>query len=187
MAKKRASLFLTFLRIPFYLFIAWFLGFFLFMVRLPSPVPSSSLSADAVVVLTGGPGRLEAGTDLLSGNRAQKMLVSGVHKDVLARELSVLTGTKQELFDCCVTLDYAASNTLGNAVETAKWVEENSVSSLILVTADYHIQRSAVLFRKTMPLVTVHPYPIKSRMRPFNLAKEYNKYLATLVLELVGY
>lgn len=187
MVQRQTSLFFTLVRVPFYLFVAWFLGFLLFMVRLPSPVPSTSLSADAVVVLTGGPGRLEAGADLLTGKHAKKMLVSGVHKDVLARELRALTGAEKALFDCCITLDYAASNTLENAVEAAKWVEENTITSLILVTSDYHIQRSAVLFRKSMPTVAVYPYPIKSRMRPFNLAKEYNKYLATLVLELVGY
>jgi len=187
MARKPANKLNTLFKVPFYLFVAWSLGFLLFWVRLPAPYENSQLTADAVVVLTGGPGRLEKGIQLLSDDRAKKMLLSGVHRDVLSRELSALTGAEQAIFDCCITLDYAAANTLENAVETAKWTSNNNVRSLILVTADYHIQRSVVLFRKSMPNVTVIPFPVLSQMTIFKLAKEYNKYLATLVLELVGY
>jgi len=178
---------MSYLKLPIYLFIGWALGFALFLVRLPEPYGSESPSADAVVVLTGGPGRLEAGIHLLSGGHAKKMLVSGVYKNVLPRELSALTGAEQALFDCCITLDYAATNTLGNAVETAKWSTTYDAKSIILVTADYHIQRSVVLFRKSMPDTVIIPFPVKSNMSLFKLAKEYNKYLATLMLELVGY
>jgi len=185
--QKTSSIILALLKAPFYLFIAWLLGFLLFVARLPEPYVPDGLNADAVVVLTGGPGRLEAGTEILTKQHVAKMLVSGVHQDVQPRELSALTGAELALFDCCVTLDYEASNTLENAVETAKWIEANNVRSLILVTADYHIQRSIVLFRKSMPDVQVYPFPVRSEIRFFPLAKEYNKYLATLMLELVGY
>jgi len=176
-----------FLKVPFYVFVAWGLGFILFWVRLPVPYENKNLAAEAVVVLTGGAGRLEAGLSLLSQKKAATMLVSGVHQDVLARELSALTGAELALFDCCITLDYAASNTLENAVETAKWTSKNKVQSLILVTADYHIQRSVVLFRKSMPNMLIIPFPVKTQIPTLKLAKEYNKYLATLVLEFVGY
>lgn len=184
--KKKKSVVRRALTVPFYLVIAWALGFGLFWFRLPVPQTHVDIQADAVVVLTGGPGRLEAGVQLLAQKRAGKMLVSGVHRDVVSRELSALTGAEHALFDCCVTLDYEASNTLENAVETAKWTAANNIQSLILVTADYHVQRSVVLFRKSMPDMTVIPFPVESSMPPFKLAKEYNKYLATLILELVG-
>lgn len=187
MAKKHTGLIKGVLKLPLYLFTAWVLGFLLFWVRLPTPYENDNLTADAVVVLTGSAGRLEEGVRLLREKRAGKMLVSGVHKDVLPHELSALTGSEQTLFDCCITLDRAASNTLENAVETAKWTSSNGYTSLILVTADYHIQRSVVLFRKSMPETAIIPFPVKSKMPLFKLAKEYNKYLATLILELVGY
>jgi len=187
MAKKKNGLFKSLLKAPFYLFIAWALGFMLFWTRLPAPHSGGTVRADAVVVLTGGPERLEAGVRLLANANARIMLASGVHRDVLPRELSVLTGADMALFDCCITLDYAAQNTIENAVETAKWTSKNQVKSLILVTADYHIQRSILLFRKSMPDTTIIAYPVKSKMPLLKLAKEYNKYLATLMLELVGY
>jgi uncharacterized SAM-binding protein YcdF (DUF218 family) len=176
-----------FLKLPFYLFVAWALGFFLFYVRLPVPYQPKTLTADTIIVLTGGPERLEAGLKLLANKHGKKMLVSGVHKDVRPRELSALTGADKALFDCCITLDYSASNTLENAVEAAKWTSDVDAKSLILVTADYHVQRSILLFRKSMPDLVIIPFPVKSRMPLYKLAKEYNKYLATLVLELVGY
>jgi len=182
----RVSIKLLF-RTVFYVFTAWALGFLLFWLRLPAPYEEPTPEADAIVVLTGGPERLEAGLDLLVQKRAAKMLVSGVHKDVRPSELSSLTGAEQALFDCCITLDYTASNTLENAVETAKWASRNAAKKLILVTADYHVQRSVLLFRKSMPSLTIIAYPVKSNMPLFKLAKEYNKYIATLLLELVGY
>ena len=187
MARKKNIKFLTFLKIPFYIFIAWALGFALFFIRLPEPDRDGKLSAEAVVVLTGGGGRLKAGVALLKEGRSKLMLVSGVHENVRPHELILLTGAEAALFDCCVTLDYKATNTLGNAVETAKWVEARNITSIFLVTADYHVQRSVVLFRKSLPGVTIVPFPVKTRMPLFKLAKEYNKYLATLIFDFVGY
>lgn len=189
--RKKPSLFRASVKLFFraftYAFIVWALGLLLFWARLPSPYFAETLKADAIVVLTGGPERLEAGLSLLAQKRAAKMLVSGVHKDVRPSELSTLTGAEQALFDCCITLDYTASNTLGNAIETAKWASVNTVKSLVLVTADYHIQRSVLLFRKSMPSIVIIAYPVKTKLPLVTLAKEYNKYVATLILELVGY
>lgn len=187
MAQKKSKHLTIFLKAPFYLFIAWMLGFLLFLARLPGPYSADTIKADAIVVLTGGPKRLEVGLNLMTGKHAQKMMVSGVHKDVRIRELIALTGADQALFNCCITLDRAAQNTLENAAETAKWVSKNAFNSIILVTADYHIQRSVVLFRKSMPQITVIPFPVKTHMSILKIAKEYNKYLATLILELVDY
>lgn len=187
MARKKTIKLTAFLKIPFYIFVAWALGFVLFFVRLPEPDRLGTLSAEAVVVLTGGPGRLEAGVALLKAGRSELMLVSGVHENVRPHELSLLTGTEAALFECCITLDYKATNTLGNAVETAKWVEARNIKSVFLVTADYHVQRSVVLFRKSLPDVTIVPFPVKTRMPVFKLAKEYNKYLATLIFDFVGF
>ena len=187
MAKKKNNIIIPLLKLPFYLFVAWALGFMLFWARLPGPHTNDNLQADAIVVLTGGVGRLEAGIRLLAQKHANIMLASGVHKDVLPRELSALTGADMALFNCCITLDHAAQNTIENAVETAKWTSRNKIKSLILVTADYHIQRSVLLFRKSMPNTVIIPYPVKSKMPLYKLAKEYNKYLAMLMLELVSY
>lgn len=174
---------MLFLRFLAYLVIAWGLGFALFFLRLPAPLETNTIKADAIVVLTGGKGRLDAGIELLQQGRAKRLLISGVHPDVLKQELSELTGAAPALFECCVDLDYAAGNTSGNALETANWVNKHGYQKLILVTADYHIQRSIILFRKALPEATIHPYPVSVNVGPFMLAREYSKYLITLVQE----
>ncbi|MEX0299342.1 MAG: YdcF family protein [Kordiimonas sp.] len=174
-----------FIRFIAYLVIAWALGFALFFFRLPNAVPPSSLKADAIVVLTGGKGRLEAGITLLENGSGEKLLISGVHPDVLKQELISLTGASSSLFNCCVDLDYAAGNTLGNAQETALWASKHNYKKLILVTADYHIQRSVILFRQALPETEVLPYPVSSDIGPLMLAREYSKYLVTLIQEAI--
>ncbi len=183
--KKHLAPIGLFIRFLAYVAVAWALGFALFFFRLPASVNSSSLEADAVVVLTGGKGRLEAGVALLENDSGKRLLISGVHPDVLRQELITLTGARPSLFNCCVDLDYAAGNTLGNAQETALWASKHNYQKLILVTADYHIQRSVILFRKALPDTDILPYPVPSDIGPLMLAREYSKYLVTLLQEAI--
>lgn len=175
-----------FVRLIVYLVLAWGLGFGLFFLRLPSPVAVNEVSADAIVVLTGGSGRLDAGITLLQQGAAKRLLISGVHRDVLKKELSTLTGAAPALFDCCIDLDYAAGNTLGNAEETSSWVKKHGFKKLILVTADYHLQRSSILFRRALPDVEIKPYPVAVKVGLPMLAREYTKYLITLIQEAIS-
>ena len=60
--------------------LAWVLGFILFAVTLPRPAPAGQ--SDAVVVLTGGEGRIGRGLKALHEGWAEKMLVAGVDPEV---------------------------------------------------------------------------------------------------------
>ena len=167
----------------FYGAVAWCLGLALFFIRLPVPMDSGPYKADAIVVLTGSSGRLEVCLSLLKSGAAKRLLVSGVHPDVVKNELSQLTGAAPSLFKCCVDLDYAARNTFENATETANWVRTHNVDTLILVTADYHIQRSSVLFNRAMPNINIMPYPVSGPVGFGTVAREYSKYLVILLQE----
>lgn len=182
MKKKLAPLGL-FIRFLSYLVVAWALGFALFFVKLPNSIKPDAVQADAIVVLTGGKGRLEAGIELLQNGSGKRLLISGVHPDVVKKELITLTGAAPALFNCCIDLDYAAGNTSGNATETANWAKNKGYKKLILVTADYHIQRSLILFRQAMPDTQIHPFPVTANIGPLMLAREYSKYLVTLLQE----
>lgn len=183
--KKRLAPLGLFVRFLSYLVIAWALGFGLFFFKLPKPIEANTLKAEAIVVLTGGEGRLEAGIDLLQNGAGKRLLISGVHPDVVKRELITLTGAAPKLFNCCVDLDYAAGNTSGNAKETANWAKNNGYEKLILVTADYHIQRSIILFRNALPEATIQPYPVSTSISPMKLAREYSKYLITVIQDTI--
>ena len=56
----------------------WFYGFVRFIEMIPRHAPGEDVYAEAIVVLTGGNGRLQAGFDLLARNGADALLISGV-------------------------------------------------------------------------------------------------------------
>ena len=175
--------------------LAWVIGLFLFVERIPvvttdgDDAVRSSTPTDAIVVLTGGRGRVERGTELLARSTARSMLISGVGANVSARDLIAPQKLKSATLECCVTLGRAARNTRENAIKTAGWVAANGVTSLRLVTADFHMPRSLLEFHARLPDVKVLPDSVKSENvrltrwwlwpgTAFLLVGEYNKYLA---------
>ena len=67
--------------------LAWALGFVLFAVTLPQP--AGEQRTDAVVVLTGGAGRIERGLEVLKRGWARELLVSGVDRSVKPHEFAI--------------------------------------------------------------------------------------------------
>ena len=108
---------------------------------------------------------------------------------ISAREPSgTLAPWNQAVLDCCVTLGYDARSTEGNARESLRWLGENNFTTIRLVTANYHMNRSLLEFRRVMPQITVIPNPVFPRQvqdpywfaRPGTvilLFNEYHKYL----------
>jgi len=135
-------------------------GFFAFVAALPEQVAEPARRTDAIVVLTGGSGRVAAGLQLLERGRADKLFVSGVYKGVDVTELLRVSQQAPRWLACCVTLGYEAETTFGNALETAAWVRDNEFDSARLVTAAYHMPRSLLEFRRRMPEVAIVPHPV---------------------------
>ena len=122
--------------------LAWLLGFVWFAAALPQPAPVSK--TDAVVVPTGSGGRIDRGLELMRLGAAKEMLVTGVDIDVQPAEFAEEYEVEDRLMDCCITLGFSALDTRGNARETARWMEDRGYNSLRLVTADWHMRRTAV-------------------------------------------
>lgn len=172
--------------------LVYLIGFFWYLSKIPDANIAAPLSADAIVVLTGGPERIDSGVALLGAGTGKRLLISGVHPEVTREALKDLVGGDAALFDCCVDMDWRAESTIGNAAETASWVEKNSFTSLIVVTSAYHLPRSLRELTHTMPDAELigHPvfhdevhldnwwlYPGTTRL----LISEYSKFLLTLV------
>ena len=167
-------------------------GLLWFATLLPTEVVDDDRSTDAIVVLTGGSDRLAVALDLLSAEKGRKLFVSGVYRGVDVRQLLDLSQHSPEDLSCCVVLGYEADNTRGNADETAAWMKEQGFSSLRLVTSTYHMPRSLLEFRRTMPEILIIPHPVFTEhfkrqdwwMWPGSsalLVTEYSKYLVALV------
>jgi len=95
-------------------------------------------------------------------------------------------GVRPRTMACCVTLGYAAVDTRSNASETAKWVAQNEVRSLRLVTTDWHMRRAAGELDRTLPAsVTVVRDAVPSQPDLGTLFLEYHKLIASRAAGLV--
>ena len=169
-------------------FLAGLQHFVLNLPKISSPV---SPATDGIVVITGGQQRLADGIRLLQIGAGKALLVSGVglgvSKPILADELD-LDATVMTLLDCCVTLEFGASDTRGNALAASQWAAKNKFKSLRLVTSNYHMPRAKHVFTSKMPDIELYFWPVspadltletwwkKSDMIRL-LAREYAKYL----------
>ncbi len=159
-------------------------GLGLFTVLLPQG-QSAQVQTDAIVVLTGGNGRVARAAELLKARKARRLLISGVHADVPAEDIRTQYDIPMPLFTCCVTLGRTAEDTIGNANETLAWVRQYKVRSLRLVTSDAHMPRAMLEFRAAMPWVEIVGDPVHSTRRLGVIAGEYAKYLLRLVIVTV--
>lgn len=172
------------LRAAAMLVIAYALGFLWFAAALPQPTADSL--TDAVVVPTGGPGRIDRGLDLLAKGQAREMLVTGVDREVKPGEFAAEYEVSRRTMECCVTLGFAAVDTRSNAAETAEWVKERRYKSLRLVTTDWHMRRAAGELGRTLPAgVTIVRDAVPSRPRLRILFLEYNKLLASALARII--
>src|ERR1700747_3180358 len=140
--------------------LIWLVGLWRFAAGIPSDVTAPERQTDAIVVLTGGSLRVEGGLRLLAEGKAKKLFISGVYRGVDVTELLHVSRQSPDSVACCVVLGHAADNTLGNARETAQWMESEGYHSLRLVTASYHMPRSMLEFSRAMPGIEIVPNPV---------------------------
>jgi uncharacterized SAM-binding protein YcdF (DUF218 family) len=165
--------------------LVYLLGYALFAVLIPEP--ADDRRTDAIVVLTGGPNRMERGLDLLRRGRAKRMLVSGVDRDVRPADLARTYPGNENLFACCIDLGREAVDTRSNAEEVARWLKHRQLGSLRLVTTDWHMPRARFeLSRQLGSGVPLLGDAVESRPSFRQLFTEYNKYLLRRAAVLVG-
>lgn len=161
-------------------FLIWALGFLWFTVDLPQP--AQELKTDAVIVATGGAGRIARGLEVLDDGLAPRMLVTGVDTDVRPAEFAAEFEVPQALMACCVSLGFEAEDTRGNASETAEWVDRNAITSLRFVTTDWHMRRAAGELDRQLPEnVKVVRDAVPSNPSLPTLFLEYHKLIASHV------
>jgi uncharacterized SAM-binding protein YcdF (DUF218 family) len=163
-------------RIVAVLALAWLGGFLWFSLTLPDPAPLTT-KTDAVVVLTGGAGRLARGLEVIEAGSAERMLVSGVGASTTRKQLAAAAGVGKSRLGA-TDLGYQAVDTRSNAQETAAWVKKNRFESLRLVTSAGHMRRARLeLARVLPPGITVVPDAVPVEPQAPSIATEYSKYL----------
>lgn len=172
--RGRTRLWLALVLLPLLLLLA---GFGLFALTLPGPAPAG-VRTDGAVVLTGGTGRLLRGAQVLEAGLARRLLVSGVDPAVRPHELRVAMDLPWRLFAGRVDMGFSAENTRTNAEEVAQWVARYRLSSVRIITSDYHAPRARAEIAARLPSgVTLLVDAVPSGAGPTQLAREYGKLL----------
>jgi uncharacterized SAM-binding protein YcdF (DUF218 family) len=173
------------LRLLSFLILLYALGYAVFVVLLPQP--AGDRRTEAVVVLTGGPNRLQQGFDVLQRGLAQRMLISGVERTVRPADLAEAHEVDPALFECCIDLGREAVDTRSNADEVARWVEKRKLRSVRLITTDWHMPRARFeIARRVKGGVEIISDAVPSQPTFRQLYTEYNKFLLRRASELIG-
>jgi uncharacterized SAM-binding protein YcdF (DUF218 family) len=137
-------------------------GFLWFVSNIATEEVTLDTNADGIVVLTGAAARIPDAIELLAAERGKRLLISGVHRTISAKEIARLTPLYTKYFRCCIDLDHSALNTFGNALETKRWVHDHNFMSLIVVTSNWHMPRALVELEHQLPEVKLIPFPVMS-------------------------
>ena len=172
-------------RFAAFLLLVYTLGFAWFAGALPQPMTGGT--TDGVIVPTGASGRIARGLEVVSGEEARVLLVTGVDPEVTPEVFAEEFDVPPAVMDCCLTLGFRAVDTRSNASEAADWVEKENVASVRLVTSDWHMRRAARALREALPgSVAVVEDAVASQPSLRILFLEYNKWLLGGISRLGG-
>jgi uncharacterized SAM-binding protein YcdF (DUF218 family) len=150
--------------------VAGFIGFVASLDRIEPRVVGK---ADAIIVLTGGADRIEDGLEWLGKGRGDRLLISGVSQQISLDQLKGKVPALTRWSNCCVDLDYAAFNTVGNALSARQWAKQRGYQSLLVVTSTYHMPRATIELRRHMPDIALIPAPVvTNRVRGMDLLRD---------------
>jgi uncharacterized SAM-binding protein YcdF (DUF218 family) len=142
----------------------WALGWLWFATSIALMKPITEIkTTQAIVVLTGGNGRINEGLNMLAEEIAPNLFISGVHKDTTKKDIfnSWKKPTKKE--PCCLTLGYKSTDTITNATEVRDWVTENNIDEFHLVTSSYHMPRASMEIKNQLPDIKIIKHPVFSQ------------------------
>lgn len=177
---KKLILFITLL-----VFGAWVVGLCLFAYSINHFPTDTQTHTQAIVVLTGGRNRISEAVKLLNQGLADKLFISGVEKNTSLQDISISQDIPMPKKK--VSLEKKSTNTIENAIETQAWLKKHNITSIRLVTSNYHLPRSIQEFQYQNSHLHIVPHPVFSehvakewwtKTRSFCLiASEYNKFL----------
>jgi uncharacterized SAM-binding protein YcdF (DUF218 family) len=158
-----------------------------FVAMVEDREPRSIGPADGIVALTGGAERIPDAVNLLADGRARRLLITGVNQATSESALSDVTPDTARLLSCCIDLDRNALNTVGNALEAARWVRLNGFKSIIVVTSSYHMPRSLMELERVLPDTELIAYPVVSSRLKINRWWQDPGTIRILVFEYAKY
>lgn len=152
---------------------------------------NTEISADCGVVLTGAPGRLREGFELLAQKRIKKLIASGVYKEARMIEIFPYSGYYPEVSLDDIYLEKRSETTFGNARHSMSLVEGLRCRDVVLITSQIHMHRAYAMFKivfpETMTLKKLTLPNTKSESGLYGLAIEVVKSLFYSIVGLAEY
>ena len=105
--------------------------------------------ADAIIVLTGGKGRVEEGLYLLRRGMAGLLIISGVNEDADVDSIYLKKLNEDEKLK--IILEKRSKSTYENAIEVGRLLNAYNIRSLVLMTSLYHMKRAEYIFTRVLP------------------------------------
>jgi len=136
--------------LPVFIFLAIPAAPHFFGLRLPGPLPLSD-SADAIIVLAGGGGRIAEGFKAWKAGIGWELHIIGAGRNTRLTQLLPEADTLSDWELARIHIEGWSGNTLENAFSAKALVEDRKYFSVVLVTSDFHIPRAHYVFRKELP------------------------------------
>ncbi|MFD5022791.1 YdcF family protein [Paenibacillus sp. NPDC058367] len=109
-------------------------------------ISQSPKQVDVIIVLSGGPGRIERATELYNDGYTMNMILSNSEENISASgnmfQTAISLGIPKEI----ITVENIAQSTYQNAEFTLTIMKEKSFRSAIVVSSDFHMRRVKILF-----------------------------------------
>lgn len=133
------------------------------LALLPQPV----LEREAIVVLTGDHGRIRKALELMRLRGSPRLIISGTGRRTTLTDLVNQQGDSttniHEIWKKII-IDPVSASTVENGVESGKILRALGSDRVLLVTSDYHMERSLKIFEGIAPGPRYYAVPVASEV-----------------------
>ncbi len=124
---------------------------------------------DAIVVLTGGKGRINLGKQFLRANKNIYFIVTGANPNFSLKFLR----EKLNLHGKNVIIENRSKNTIENAYEVKKIIKKYRIKKILLITSKSHMIRALIIFKMILPNnIKIYPFAVQDKITFFKIFKE---------------
>jgi uncharacterized SAM-binding protein YcdF (DUF218 family) len=145
--------------------ILWSAALAWFVHTMPAQNDVADTNVGALVVLTGGEDRVEYGLTMLADGMAPVLFISGVGAKATEEEMlssHATANVRERIYEAGaeIILDHEAKSTVSNADQAANFIRKRGITTIRLITANYHMKRSMREFRNAIPEITILADPV---------------------------
>lgn len=146
------------------------------IAKTPREAWEKDLTADCAVVLTGGPGRVKEGLDLLIRKQVQRVVIAGVNPQVSLRDLYPQLPLYPQVNEEDIVLERSSETTYGNAQQAFPIIEALQCRNMLLVTSYIHMNRAHRTFLAAFPEeIEIIPYGVAGNDYPPRFWELFNE------------